>query len=313
MIDYLEIHELYHHGIKGQRWGIRRFQNEDGTLTSEGKQRYSVDNNGQMSKEGKKLYKSDKLANRSVAGNTALGALKGSAIGYAGAAVTAGVLAGIGYLVLQNGKGKGRNLVIGAVEGIENHKEAANIVADILMGTAVAGGAAVGAKKAYDKQKKAKENSIEHSGIKGQKWGIRRYQNEDGTLTDAGKARYNSDGSKKKTETMSNDELNKANQRLAAERNYNSLMGKNYKNRSSNTDIAIRAGASAIGSALASAGAYIIRDKAKHPDVSIGKDKLKTAGLLAILGASIGSISSVATSLGGQANIQNIGDQKKNK
>ena len=32
--------ELYHHGIKGQKWGIRRYQNEDGTLTSEGKKRY---------------------------------------------------------------------------------------------------------------------------------------------------------------------------------------------------------------------------------------------------------------------------------
>lgn len=31
---------LMHHGIKGQRWGIRRFQNEDGTLTKEGKARY---------------------------------------------------------------------------------------------------------------------------------------------------------------------------------------------------------------------------------------------------------------------------------
>ena len=31
--------ELYHHGIKGQRWGIRRFQNEDGTLTAAGKKR----------------------------------------------------------------------------------------------------------------------------------------------------------------------------------------------------------------------------------------------------------------------------------
>lgn len=28
---------LYHHGIKGQRWGIRRFQNKDGSYTSEGK------------------------------------------------------------------------------------------------------------------------------------------------------------------------------------------------------------------------------------------------------------------------------------
>lgn len=36
----LEKNELYHHGIKGQKWGIRRFQNEDGSLTEEGKDRY---------------------------------------------------------------------------------------------------------------------------------------------------------------------------------------------------------------------------------------------------------------------------------
>ena len=33
--------ELYHHGIKGQRWGFRRYQNSDGTLTEAGKKRYS--------------------------------------------------------------------------------------------------------------------------------------------------------------------------------------------------------------------------------------------------------------------------------
>lgn len=34
--------ELYlqHHGILGQKWGVRRYQNEDGTLTPAGKQRY---------------------------------------------------------------------------------------------------------------------------------------------------------------------------------------------------------------------------------------------------------------------------------
>ena len=31
---------LSHHGIKGQRWGVRRFQNKDGTLTAKGKKRY---------------------------------------------------------------------------------------------------------------------------------------------------------------------------------------------------------------------------------------------------------------------------------
>ena len=31
---------LAHHGIKGQKWGVRRFQNKDGTLTPEGMKRY---------------------------------------------------------------------------------------------------------------------------------------------------------------------------------------------------------------------------------------------------------------------------------
>lgn len=38
MADYTY---LVHHGIKGQRWGIRRFRNEDGSLTPAGKKRYS--------------------------------------------------------------------------------------------------------------------------------------------------------------------------------------------------------------------------------------------------------------------------------
>lgn len=33
--------ELRHHGVKGMHWGERRYQNEDGTLTEEGKRRYS--------------------------------------------------------------------------------------------------------------------------------------------------------------------------------------------------------------------------------------------------------------------------------
>lgn len=35
--------ELQHHGIKGQKWGRRRFQNEDGSLTPAGKERYDDD------------------------------------------------------------------------------------------------------------------------------------------------------------------------------------------------------------------------------------------------------------------------------
>ena len=36
--------ELYHHGIKGQKWGVRRFQNKDGSLTPAGKRRYDETN-----------------------------------------------------------------------------------------------------------------------------------------------------------------------------------------------------------------------------------------------------------------------------
>ena len=35
--------ELYHHGVLGMRWGVRRYQNSDGTLTSKGRSRYERD------------------------------------------------------------------------------------------------------------------------------------------------------------------------------------------------------------------------------------------------------------------------------
>lgn len=40
MTYYHNLSELYHHGIKGQRWGVRRFQNSDGSLKAAGKKRY---------------------------------------------------------------------------------------------------------------------------------------------------------------------------------------------------------------------------------------------------------------------------------
>lgn len=41
----MEMNELNHHGIKGQKWGLRRYQNKDGTLTPAGKKRYAEEMN----------------------------------------------------------------------------------------------------------------------------------------------------------------------------------------------------------------------------------------------------------------------------
>lgn len=48
---------LSHHGIKGQKWGVRRYQNPDGTLTAEGKRRAGINriNNSSMSDREKDI------------------------------------------------------------------------------------------------------------------------------------------------------------------------------------------------------------------------------------------------------------------
>lgn len=43
IVKRISTNELYHHGIKGQKWGVRRYQNPDGTLTEAGRKRVGYD------------------------------------------------------------------------------------------------------------------------------------------------------------------------------------------------------------------------------------------------------------------------------
>ena len=47
--------ELYHWGIKGMKWGVRRYQNSDGSLTAAGRKRYT-DKDGNLNAAGKKKF-----------------------------------------------------------------------------------------------------------------------------------------------------------------------------------------------------------------------------------------------------------------
>lgn len=84
---------LMHHGVKGQKWGIRRYQNPDGSLTQEGKNKITIKTKDDSRDGG----------------------------GYI-----------MSYVIVRD------------------------------------------------------ENYLAHHGVKGQKWGVRRYQNEDGSLTAKG-------------------------------------------------------------------------------------------------------------------------------
>ena len=177
MNDYLQTKELYHHGVKGMKWGI-------------------IKEDYQMHKRAKNTKKE----------GTAKGAVIGGLLGTA-AGIGSTYLLGKGHIFSKNSKGKLVDKMTGQTYSSVVKQSRKRTIGLTFLGAYM--GAKIGkynaSKKASeenlkdiryqnlsDRQKSQliKNNVLGHSGIKGQKWGIRRFQNEDGSLTEEGKKRY---------------------------------------------------------------------------------------------------------------------------
>ena len=60
--SFISQNELYHHGIKGMKWGVRRYQNEDGSLTAAGRSRYQTVEDAKEAYRKAKKASADKLS-----------------------------------------------------------------------------------------------------------------------------------------------------------------------------------------------------------------------------------------------------------
>ena len=187
------VNQLYHHGILGMKWGVRRYQNKDGSLTPKGKKRLQdeVDQAYTFAKSSMENLKSIQQNIKNPTHLKAYNELKKY------------------FEELAKDKSK-----------IPTDPELLEIIR----------------MEVEDLTEEIKDNALSHHGILGMKWGIRRFQKEDGTRTPEGKKRdaekdyedsedYKTSRTNKKKATsgLSNEELRKLNERLQLENTYKNL------------------------------------------------------------------------------------------
>lgn len=208
---------LCHYGRKEQKWGVRRYQNLDGSLTEEGRIRYSKarkkygmdDPNLSDRKRAKQLtlasdmlrsnrkalstleHPSDNELRRTIETSvnpylhpSTLASAYGGAMvgGPIGAAVAGSIKANRVQADVANKVVMGREILDRYMKDPEYYSKSMYAVPLIDQRYINEGRGFI--------EKLSKSGSLRHSGIKGMKWGIRRFQNLDGSLTEAGKERY---------------------------------------------------------------------------------------------------------------------------